>query len=128
MVVQSSLLSLYSASVTTLRSVMKCCCSCFSFFSLSYASSNRSHIHTCFTVHIEQMLMSGSHLLTFSEHALCTTARFYCTSLCAIFRILSRVSSFFIYVPCILYSLLSRPTNAQHIYIYIYILTIFYIM
>ena len=25
------------------------------------------------------------------------------------------------YVPCILYSLLSRPTNAQHIYIYIYI-------
>ena len=24
------------------------------------------------------------------------------------------------YVPCILYSLLTRPTNAQHIYIYIY--------
>jgi len=24
------------------------------------------------------------------------------------------------YVPCILYSLLSRPTNAQYIYIYMY--------
>ena len=96
MVVQSSLLSLYSASATTLQFVVKCCCSCFSFFSLSYASSNRSHIHNCFTVHVEQMLMSGSHLLSFSELALCTTARcFYCTLVCAIFRILSRVSSFF---------------------------------
>jgi len=31
------------------------------------------------------------------------------------------------HVPCSLYSLLSRPTNAQHIYIYIYILIICYI-
>jgi hypothetical protein len=81
MVVQSLLLSLYSASATTLRFAMKCCCSCFSFFSPSYTLSNGTHIHSCFTVHVEQMLMSGSRLLTFSEHALYTTAHcFYCTS------------------------------------------------
>jgi len=32
------------------------------------------------------------------------------------------------YVPCILYSLLTRPTNAQHICIYIYINNILYIV
>jgi hypothetical protein len=115
MLVQSSLLSLYSASATTLQFVMKCCFSSFTLFSLSYASSNCSHIHNCFTVYVEQMLMSGSQLLTFSKRALCTTACcFYCTSVNAIFRILSSASSFFMYVPCILYSLLSRPTNAQN--------------
>jgi hypothetical protein len=119
MVVQSSLSSLYSASATTLRFVMKCCCSCFGFFSLTYASSNPTHNHSCFTVHYEQMVMSGNQLPTFSERALYTTARcFYSTSVCAIFRILLRFSSFlFMYVPCILYSVLSRPANAQHIYI-----------
>jgi len=30
------------------------------------------------------------------------------------------------YVPCILYSLLSRPTNAQHTSIYVYINNILY--
>ena len=123
MVVQSLLLSLYSAIATTLQFVMKCCCSCFSFFSLSYTLSNGIHIHSCFIVHADQMLMSGSQLLTFSERALYTTARcFYCTSVYAIFRILSRVSSFFMYVPCILYSLFSRPKMHNiSIYIYIYI-------
>ena len=94
-VIHSALLSLYSASAATLQFVMKCCCSSFSFFSMSYTSSNCSHIHNCFTVHVEQMLMSGSQLLTFSECAFCTTACFYCTSVCAIFRISSRVSSFY---------------------------------
>ena len=117
LVVQSSLLALYSASATTLQFVMKCCCPCFSFFSLSYALLNRTYIHSCFSVHFEQMLMSGSQLLTFSEHALYITACCFCsTSVCAIFGILSIVSSFLMHVPCILYSLLSRPTNAQHIY------------
>jgi hypothetical protein len=92
MVDRSLLLSLYSASATTLRFAMKRCCSNFSFFSLSYTLSNSTHIHSCFTVHVEQMVMSGSQLLTFSEHALHTTARcFYCTSIYVICRILSRV-------------------------------------
>jgi len=99
LVVQSSLLSLYSASATTLQFVMKCCCPCFSFFSLSYALLNHTHIHSCFSVHFEQMLMSGSQLLTFSERALYTTACCFCsTSVCAIFGTLSRVSAYTVYL------------------------------
>lgn len=59
-----------SASVTTLQFVMKCCSSCFSFYSASFPSSKSTRVHSSSDIHFEQLLVNASQLLIFSNQKL----------------------------------------------------------
>lgn len=59
-----------SASVTTLWFLMKCCSSCFSFFSASYPSSKSTCIHSSLDVHFEQLFVNANQHLIFSNQKL----------------------------------------------------------